>query len=100
MRFYVEPDFLSGKTDVLSVQAIGDEWVTQRFVVEAETEEEAQQKLIDLLVKRVYQGRVRVATEEESKEFETGQYDAYRNERFGDELVKKFKEDMKNGQPK
>jgi hypothetical protein len=94
MRFYLEPDMLTGKTDVLSVQAIGDEWVDKRFVVEAESEEEARDKLIALLVKRVYQGQVRVATEEESKEFEMWQYDAYQHERFADELVKKIKKDQ------
>jgi hypothetical protein len=76
MRFYVEPDFLSGKTDVLSVQAIGDEWVDKRFVVEAETEDEAREKLLDLLEKRVWQGVVRLATEDEAKEFEEGQEEA------------------------
>lgn len=78
MRFYVEPDFLSGKTDVLSVQAIEDEWVTKRFVVEAESEEEARDELIALLIKRVYEGQVRVATEDEAKDFEVSQDEAKR----------------------
>lgn len=75
MRFYLEPQPLTGMTDVMSVQAIGM-WGDNRFVVEAETEDEAREKLIDLLENRVSEGHVRPATEDESKEFEAEQNEA------------------------
>jgi hypothetical protein len=76
MRFHFETMPLTGMTDVISIQAIrmsGD----NRFVIEAETEDEAREKLLDLLEKRVRQGEVRPATEDEAKEFEERQYEAY-----------------------
>ena len=75
MRFYLEPDMFTGKTDVISVQSIGL-WGDNFFVIEAETEDEAIQKLLDLLEKRVWDGQIRPATEDESKEFETSQEEA------------------------
>jgi hypothetical protein len=80
MRFYFEPDFLTG-TDVISVQAIG--MGDNRFVIEAETEDEATEKLLDWLEKRVSQGEVRPATEDEAKEFEYWQDDAKKVVRQG-----------------
>ena len=76
MRFYFEPMPLTGMTDVMSVQAIGM-WGDNTFVIEAKTEDEAREKLLDLLEKRVWQGEVRPATEDEAKEFEERQYEAY-----------------------
>ena len=73
------------------------------FVIEAETEEEATQKLLDLLEKRVLQGWVRPATEDEAKEFEEEQHEAYRSAKFTAELVEKFKKDREgvaNGEAK
>ncbi|MGB2664919.1 MAG: hypothetical protein WAK48_13005 [Candidatus Acidiferrum sp.] len=75
MRFYFEPQPFTGITDVMSVQAIG-EWGDNRFVIEAETEDEAREKLLDLLEKRIWEGEVRPATEDESKEFEESQDEA------------------------
>lgn len=60
MRFYLEPLALSGLTDVISVQNIG-RYGDNIFVIEAETEDEAMQKLLDLLEKRVWAGEVRPA---------------------------------------
>ena len=77
MRFYFEPDMLTGKTDVISIQAIGM-WGDNRFVIEAETEDEAIEKFLDLIEKRVYAGQIRPATEDEAKEFEEEQEEAKR----------------------
>lgn len=67
MRFYFEPDFLTG-TDVISIQAIGSG--DNRFVIDTETEDEVKEKFLDWLESRVWQAEVRPATEDESKEFE------------------------------
>jgi hypothetical protein len=75
MRFCLEPQPLTGMTDVMSVQAIGN-WGDNIFVIEAETEDEAREKLLDLLNKRVWEGQVRPATEDESKEFEESRDEA------------------------
>jgi hypothetical protein len=75
MRFYLEPAPLTGMTDVISVQAIG-RWGDNIFVIEAETEDEARDKLLDLLEKRVLEGQVRPATESEAKKFEEEQDEA------------------------
>ena len=72
MRFYFEPEPFTGLTDAMSVQSVGV-WGDNFFVVEAETENEAREKLLDLLEKRVWDGEVRPATEDESKEFEKWQ---------------------------
>jgi len=92
MRFLFETMQLSGMTDVTSIQAIGMTG-DNRFVIEAGTEDEAREKLLDLLEKRVWQGWVRPATEDEAKEFDECQDEAYRNDRFAAELVEKFKKD-------
>lgn len=76
MRFHFEAMPLTGMTDVMSVQAIGMSG-ENRLVIEAETEDEAREKLLDLLENRVWQGEVRPATEDEAKEFEERQYEAY-----------------------
>jgi hypothetical protein len=78
MRFYFEPEPLTGMTDVISVQSVGV-WGDNHFVVEAETEDEAREKLLDLLEKRVWHGQVRPATEDEAKEFEQWQNEAYKD---------------------
>lgn len=89
MRFHFWTRPLSGMTDVISIQATGDDC----FVIEAETEDEATQKLLDLLEQRVLEGWVRPATEDEAKEFEEAQEEAYRYGKFAAELVEKFKKD-------
>jgi hypothetical protein len=94
MRFHFDTMPLSGMTDVISIQAIGMTG-DNHFVIEAETEDEATQKLLDLLEKRVLQGWVRPATEDEAKEFEECQDEAYKNGKFAAELVEKFKKDCK-----
>ncbi|MFZ0799960.1 MAG: hypothetical protein WCA13_10640 [Terriglobales bacterium] len=102
MRFHFDTMPLSGMTDVISIQAIGMTG-DNHFVIEAETEEEATQKLLDLLEKRVLQGWVRPATEDEAKEFEEEQHEAYRSAKFTAELVEKFKKDREgvaNGEAK
>ena len=53
MRFYFEPEPFTGMTDVISVQSIGM-YGDNYFVIEAETEDEAREKLLDLLEKRVW----------------------------------------------
>lgn len=78
MKFHFETMPLSGMTDVISIQAIGMTG-DNRFVIEAETEAEATQKLLDLLEKRVWEGWVRPATEDEAKEFEEEQDEAKRS---------------------
>jgi hypothetical protein len=75
MRFHFETMPLTGMTDVISIQAIGMTG-DNRFVIEADTEDEATQKLLDLLEKRVWQGQVRPATEDEAEEFEECQDEA------------------------
>jgi hypothetical protein len=52
MRFYLEPLALTGLTDVMSVQNIG-RYGDNIFVIEAETEDEAMQKLVDLPRRKV-----------------------------------------------
>jgi hypothetical protein len=102
MRFYFNTEPFTGMTDAISIQAIGL-YGDDRFVIEADTEEEATQKFLDLLEKRVYEGQVRPATEDEGKEFEEAQGEARRIAKFTDELVEKFKKDREgvaNGQAK
>lgn len=83
MRFYFEPEPFTGMTDMMSVQSIG-EWGDNYFVIEAESEAEATAKMLNLLEKRVLDGQIRPATEEESKEFEEEQDELVRiHERFG-----------------
>jgi SRSO17 transposase len=94
MRFLFVTMPLSGMTDVISIQAIGMTG-DNRFVIEADTEDEATQKLLDLLEKRVWQGWVRPATEDEAEEFEECQDEAYKNDKFAAELVEKIKKDWK-----
>jgi hypothetical protein len=93
MRFYFNTEPFTGMRDAISIQAIGL-YGDDRFVIEADTEEEATQKFLDLLEKRVYEGQVRPATEDESKEFEEAQGEAYRRGKFLAELVEKFKKDL------
>jgi len=75
MRFYFEPEPFTGMTDMLSIQSVGV-WGDNYFVIEAESEAEATAKLLNLLEKRVLDGRIRPATEDESKEFEVSQDEA------------------------
>jgi hypothetical protein len=93
MRFHFETMPLTGRTDVISIQAIG--MGDNRFVIEAETEDEARDKLLDLLEKRVWQGWelgwVRPATEDEVKEFEEWQDHAKRT----DELVARWLDELR-----
>lgn len=76
MRFFFEPEPFTGMSDVMAVQAVGL-WGDNTFVVEAETEDEVAEKLLDLLGKRVHEGRIRPATEVEAKEFEKRQWESY-----------------------
>ena len=89
MKFHFEPMPLTGMTDVMSVQAIGM-WGDNRFVIEAETEDEARERLLDLLEMRVRQGEVRSATEDEAKEFEERQYEAYECHEFAARLHERY----------
>lgn len=81
MKFYFEPEPFTGMTDVASVQSVGV-WGDNYFVIEAETEDEAREKLLDLLEKRVWQGRVRPATEDEIKDFEVSLDEAKKSAEF------------------
>jgi len=92
MRFYFEPEPFNGMTDMMSVQSVG-QWGDNFFIVEAESEEEATQKLLDMLEKRVLTGLVRLATEEESKEFEEAQYQDWRDCESARRIAEAFKED-------
>jgi len=65
-------------------------WGDNTFVIDAETEDEAIQKLLDLLEKRVWDGRVRPATEDESKEFETSQEEARRSCELGARIAREM----------
>jgi SRSO17 transposase len=89
MRFHFETMPLTGMTDVISIQTIGMSG-DNRFVIEAETEDEAREKLLDLLEKRVWQGWVRPATEDEAKEFEEWQDDAKKHDEWAAQLIKEF----------
>jgi len=77
MRFFVEVPPLTGMADVLDVQFTGQFLGDGDYVVEAATAEEAKEKLLDLLTKRVDSVEFRLATEDEAKAFEERQYDAY-----------------------
>jgi hypothetical protein len=92
MRFYFEPEPFNGMTDMMSVQSVG-QWGDNFFIVEAESEEEATQKLLNMLEKRVVNGLVRLATEEESKEFEEAQYQDWRDCESARRIAEAFKED-------
>src|ERR1700751_5440233 len=94
MRFHFETMPLTGMTDVISIQAIGMSG-DNRFVIEAETEDEAREKLLDLLEKRVWQGEVRPATEDEAKEFEEWQDDAKKCHEVTTQLIGRIKENKK-----
>ena len=76
-------------TDVMSVVSIGM-WGENIFVVEAETEDEARDKLLDLLTKRVCEGQVRPATEDESKKFEKLQRQDCEDHEFAAQLREQF----------
>ena len=86
MRFYFEPMPFTGMRDSMSVQSIGV-WGDNFFVVEAETEDEARQKLLDMLEERVWDGQVRLATEDESKEFDKSLDDAKRTHEMVDRWI-------------
>ena len=89
MRFHFETMPLTGMTEVISIQAIGMSG-DNRFVIEAETEDEAREKLLDLLEKRVWQGWVRPATEDEAKEFEEWQDDSKKCHESVAQVIKLF----------
>lgn len=67
MKFFIEPQPVTGLCDSTDIQSIGG-CGNNVFVVEAQTEEEALGKLIDLLVKRVDEGQIRPVTEDEAQE--------------------------------
>jgi hypothetical protein len=92
MRFHFDTMPLSGMTDVISIQAIGMTG-DNHFVIEAETEDEATQKLLDLLEKRVLQGWVRPATEDEAKEFEEEQEEAKRSHEAVAKIIEAMRAD-------
>jgi hypothetical protein len=78
MKFFIEVDPLTGMSDAMDVQAIGRELGDGIYVVEAETEDEATQKLADLLVMRVENAQFRrPATEEEAEAFAERQWESY-----------------------
>ena len=82
-------------TDVISVQSVGV-WGDNYFVIEADTEEEATQKLLDLLEKRVYEGQVRPATEDEGKEFEEAQGEAKKSHESAVRIAAMWKKELGN----
>jgi hypothetical protein len=86
MRFYFNTEPFTGMTDAISIQAIGL-YGDDRFVIEADTEEEATQKFLDLLEKRVYEGQVRPSTEDEGKEFEEAQDEAKKTHEWAAEIA-------------
>lgn len=98
MRFHIEPEPFSGMTDYMSVQSVG-QWGDNYFTVEADSEEEAVQKLLDMLEKRVLTGSVRMATEEESEEFEEAQYQDWLDCENAARIAQKFKEDLAKRTP-
>ncbi|MGA8407559.1 MAG: hypothetical protein WB680_10315 [Candidatus Acidiferrales bacterium] len=77
MKFFIEVPPLTGMSDVMDVQAIG-QLEDGIFVVEAETADEATEKLLDLLSMRVNNAQFRrPATEDESDEFAKKQCESY-----------------------
>lgn len=86
MRFYFEPMPFTGMRDSMNVQSIGV-WGDNFFVVEAETEDEAREILLDLLTNRVCEGEVRPATEGESEEFDKSLDDAKRCQETVDRIL-------------
>jgi hypothetical protein len=76
-RFFIEVPPLTGRGDVMDVQFIGRVLGDGDYVVEAETEKEATEKLLDLLATRVGEGQVRLASGDEAEAFEERQYEGY-----------------------
>ena len=76
-RFFIEVPPLTGMDDVMDVQLIGRVLGDGEYVVEAETEKGATEKLLDLLAKRVGEGQVRLASDDEAEAFEERQYEGY-----------------------
>ena len=95
MRFHFWTMPLSGMTDVIGIQAIGMTG-DNRFVIEADTEDEATQKLLDLLEKRVWEGEVRPATEDEAEEFEVEQDEAKKSHESAVRIAAMWKKEVGN----
>lgn len=70
MKFFIELAPPTGALDVQWVGMLGD----GRFVVEAETYDEAEEKLFDLLTKTMVSVGTRLATEDEAKGFTEQQW--------------------------
>jgi hypothetical protein len=97
MKFYIEPSPLTGLSDVMDIQAIGM-WGDSTFVVEAETENEATEKLLDLLDKRVAEGQIRPATDDEAEEFAVWQREAIECREFAAQIHDKYVKGIGNEQ--
>ncbi len=76
MKFFIEVPPLTGMADVMDVQAIG-QLEDGIFVVEAEAEERATEKLLALLVMRVENALRRPATEDEADAYAEKQCESY-----------------------
>ena len=99
MKFFIEVPPLTGMTDVMDVQAIGRELGDGIYVVEAETQDEAPQKLLDLLSMRVDIAKVRPATEDEADEFAKKQCESYLLHEDAVRILDKFRKGHGNEQP-
>ncbi len=97
MKFYIEPTPFTGLSDVIDIQAIG-RWGDSMFVVEAETEDEAAEKLLDLLEKRVAEGQIRPATDDEAEEFAKWQRYAVECHEFAAQIHDKYVKGLGNEQ--
>jgi hypothetical protein len=97
MKFYIEPAAFTGLSDVMDVQAIG-RWGDNKFVVDAETQDAAAEKLLDLLVKRMGEGQVRPATDDEAQEFADWQREALWCCEFDAQLHKEYLKGLGNEQ--
>lgn len=98
MKFSIEVPPLTGMTDLAGVQFIGMFLGDGDYVVEAETEEEAKEKLLDLLTKRVESVEFRQATEEEAKEFAKRQRESYGCHELAAQLHEKYGKGLGNEQ--
>jgi hypothetical protein len=98
MRFFIEVPPLTGMTDVMDVQFIGQFLGDGDYVVEAATEVEAKEKLLDLFTKRVDSVEFRPATEYEAAALEERQYEGYEIHESAVRIHEKYAKGLGNEQ--
>jgi len=97
-KFYIEMPPLTGMTDAMDVQFIGQFLGDGDYVVEVETGEEAKEKLLDLFTLRVESVEFRPATGEETKTFDTRQRESRECHEFASRLHEEYAKSVGNEQ--